>query len=81
MVICRSLAEDGQESANDQIKNHIYSGDSRDRFMEVLDSEWTGPIPHTVLIAPGGKVIYRKTGQIDPLELRRAIVGHLGRTY
>jgi len=30
---------------------------------------------------PGGKVIYRKSGSIDPLEVRRAIVAHLGQTY
>jgi len=26
-------------------------------------------------------ILYRKTGAIDPLELKRAIVGYLGRTY
>ena len=30
---------------------------------------------------PGGKVIYRRTGQIEPRELRRAIADRLGRTY
>jgi hypothetical protein len=34
-----------------------------------------------MLIAPGGKVIYRHTGQIDPLEVKKAIVGYVGRTY
>jgi peroxiredoxin len=62
-------------------RNFIYSGESRDKLVEALDKEWPGPIPHTLLIAPGGKVIYRKTGEFDALELRRAIVGHLGRTY
>ena len=38
-------------------------------------------MPYTLLIAPGGKVIYRKVGAIDPLEVKRAIVGYLGRTY
>jgi hypothetical protein len=33
--------------------------------------------PYTVLIAPDGKVIYRETGNIDPLVLKRAIVGAL----
>ena len=32
-------------------------------------------------IAPGGKVIYRNDGPIKPLDLRRAIVDVLGRTY
>jgi hypothetical protein len=35
----------------------------------------------TLVIAPGGKVPYRKTGGIDPLEVRGAIVDDLGRTY
>ena len=28
--------------------------------------EWPGPVPYTVLIAPGGKVIYRKAGHDRP---------------
>lgn len=61
--------------------NHILSGGSRDDLVKALDPEWPGPIPHTILVAPGGKVIYRETGQFDPLKLKRAIVGYLGRTY
>jgi hypothetical protein len=38
-------------------------------------------VPHTLLIAPDGKVVYRHTGQIDPLEVKRAIVERIGRTY
>ncbi|HZU36275.1 MAG TPA: redoxin family protein [Gemmataceae bacterium] len=53
----------------------------RDRFADLLDKSWEGPLPHTLLIAPGGKVIYRKTGAIEPLTVRQAIVGYLGRTY
>jgi hypothetical protein len=34
-------------------------------------------VPYTVLIAPDGKVLLRQTGSIDPLALRRAIVGAL----
>jgi thiol-disulfide isomerase/thioredoxin len=53
----------------------------RDRLAELLDKEWQGPLPFTVLIAPGGKVVYRQNEEIKPLELRRAIVEVLGRTY
>ncbi len=60
--------------------NYISSVDSRDQFAEALDQEWPGPVPYTLLVAPGGKIIYRKTGAIEPLELKRAIVGYLGRT-
>ena len=61
--------------------NYLRKATSADRFAEALDKEWPGPVPHTLIVAPGGKVIYRKNGAIDPLEVRRAIVGYLGRTY
>ncbi len=61
--------------------NVLYDAEDKDALVAALDAEWRGPVPHTVLIAPGGKVLYRKTGAFDPLELKRAIVGHLGRTY
>ena len=61
--------------------NSILSVDDRDKFAEALDQEWPGPVPYTILVAPGGKVLYRKTGAIDPLEVKRAIVAYLGRTY
>ncbi len=61
--------------------NYILTTSDRDAFAEALDQEWPGPVPYTILIAPGGKVVYRKSGAIDPLELKRAIVGVLGRTY
>jgi peroxiredoxin len=60
--------------------NFILQVDDRDKFAEALDQEWPGPVPYTLLIAPGGKVLYRKTGAIDPLEVKRAIVSWLGRT-
>ncbi|MDZ4685367.1 MAG: redoxin domain-containing protein [Planctomycetaceae bacterium] len=61
--------------------NYLSAIADRDRFADLLDKDWDGPLPHTVLIAPGGKVIYRKDESIDPLEVRRAIVDVLGRTY
>jgi len=33
------------------------------------------------VIAPGGKVLYRKSGAAEPLAVKRAIVDYLGRTY
>jgi thiol-disulfide isomerase/thioredoxin len=61
--------------------NYILGFKDRDRFADLLDKQWQGPLPHTLLIAPGGKILYRKTGAIDPLEVKRAVVGYLGRTY
>jgi len=48
---------------------------------EALDPQWNGALPHTILIKPGGGIVYRHTGEIDPQALRRTIVGYLGRVY
>ena len=61
--------------------NYISKAESKDKLAEALDKEWPGPVPYTMIVAPGGKVIYRKSGAVDPLEVKRAIVGYLGRTY
>jgi thiol-disulfide isomerase/thioredoxin len=62
-------------------RNYLSAIADRDRLADLLDKEWAGPLPHTVLIAPGGKVLYRHTGGVEPLAVRRAIVDFLGRTY
>ncbi len=61
--------------------NYLFGADDRDAFANALDKEWPGPLPYTVLIAPGGKILYRKSGAIDPLDVKRAVVAYLGRTY
>jgi len=61
--------------------NYFLTIADRDRFADLLDKDWAGPVPYTLLIAPGGKVAYRHDGPIDPLKVKRAIVDVLGRTY
>lgn len=61
--------------------NYIFTGEDRDKLAEALDKEWPGPVPYTMLVEPGGKVIWRKAEPVEGLELKRAIVGWLGRTY
>lgn len=61
--------------------NYLFSSDDHDALANALDKQWEGPIPYTLLVAPGGKILYRHTGAVDLLELKRAIVGYLGRTY
>jgi hypothetical protein len=61
--------------------NFLYTGTSTDALVKALDPQWPGPIPHTVLIAPGGKILYRKNGQFDPEELKNAILQELGPYY
>ncbi len=61
--------------------NYLFDGNDRYKLMDAVDKKSSGPLPQTILIAPGGKVLYRKSGPCEPMEIRRAIVGYLGRTY
>jgi peroxiredoxin len=61
--------------------NYRFDSDDRDALFDALDPKWEGGVPYTLLVAPGGEVIYRKHDSVDPLELRRIIADHLGRTY
>ncbi|MEX2381532.1 MAG: redoxin domain-containing protein [Opitutales bacterium] len=61
--------------------NYIFSGDDRDDLVSALDEEWRGPVPYTLLIAPGGEVLYRQNGPSTPREVRKAIADQIGRTY
>ncbi len=54
--------------------NYHYQSDDLDALANALDPKWTGPMPHTVVIAPNGKILYRHTGAFDPVELRAEIV-------
>jgi len=60
--------------------NYIYDGDVY-ALMDLVDPKWPGAIPYTVLIKPGGEIFYRHLGAIDALEVKKAIVDYLGRTY
>jgi thiol-disulfide isomerase/thioredoxin len=59
---------------------NFYFGDTdKYKLIEAIDPEWNGALPHTLLIAPGGEVLYRETGDIDFLELRRKVVPALNK--
>lgn len=61
--------------------NYLFEGSDKYKLMEAVDKKADGPVPHTILVAPGGKVLYRKSGSCEPLAIKRAIVDYLGRTY
>ena len=63
------------------VKNYHFNSTDIYALIDAVDPEWPGALPHTLLVAPGGKVIYRHTGLIDPLEVKGEIIKKLGRYY
>jgi peroxiredoxin len=66
-----------------QASTRNYAFDKGDPYalIEAVDPRWQGALPHTIVVAPGGEVIYRSEGAFQTLKLRKAIVGWLGRFY
>ncbi len=60
-------------------RNLIFGDTDKYKLMAALDPEWTGPLPHTLVVGPDGTVLYRHTGDVDFLELRRVIVPALNK--
>ncbi len=65
------------------VQNFIfYPGDSYE-LIEAVDPAWSGALPYTILIEPGGEIVYKRQGIVNLLELKRVIVDHplMGRYY
>ncbi|MCF3650673.1 redoxin domain-containing protein [Synoicihabitans lomoniglobus] len=56
------------------MQNYIFGDTDKYANIEAIDPEWNGALPHTLLVNEKGEVIYRQTGPVDFLELRRIIV-------
>jgi len=69
-----------QQASN---KNYIFNKDAVYELIEAVDPSWQGALPYTLLIEPGGKIVYKKQDTIDPLEMKKLIVGnkYIGRYY
>lgn len=55
-------------------RNFIFGEPDKYKLIEAFDPQWSGALPHTLLLGPAGEVLFRQTGEIDFLELRRKIV-------
>jgi peroxiredoxin len=61
--------------------NYLYTGPSSDALAQALDPQWPGGYPYTVVIAPGGEVLYRYSGALDVAALQSKLIDTLGIYY
>ncbi|MFT6863879.1 MAG: thiol-disulfide isomerase/thioredoxin [Akkermansiaceae bacterium] len=61
------------DAENRTTNNYLFDGDTED-LAKAIDPEWDGAMPYTVLIGKNGKVLFRHSGVIDPLTLKKKIV-------
>jgi peroxiredoxin len=62
-------------------RNLLFASEDTAAMQAAFDPSWQSAVPYTVLIAPGGKVLYQKQGEVDILELRRTILANLPAEY
>lgn len=72
----RSVQREGRST-----NNYLYTDQGQDALVAALDPEWPGPLPHTILVAPGGRIIWRHNGALDVSALTRKIYEELGAYY
>jgi peroxiredoxin len=63
------LAKEGRST-----NSYLYTEPSMDPLIKALDPEWKGPQPHTVMIAPGGEIVFRHTGMITEAALLEKVI-------
>ncbi len=55
-------------------RNLIFGDADKYKLLEAFDPDWNGALPYTVVIGPDGKILYRESGTVDLLKLRRVVV-------
>lgn len=63
--------------------NYIFDSEDKYALIESVDPQWEGALPYTILVEPGGKVIWKSMGTVNFPELKRIIVDHpmIGRYF
>ena len=62
-------------------RNLLFGSDDTDALQAAFDPQWQSAVPYTVLLAPGGKVLYSTMGSVDILEMRRKLLAAMPSDY
>jgi thiol-disulfide isomerase/thioredoxin len=62
-----------QQASN---SNYLFGRVDKKQLMKAAGPTWKGGLPYTMLVEPGGKVVYTQNGPIDPAKLKWTIVNN-----
>jgi peroxiredoxin len=62
-------------------RNFLFASADTYAMQAAFDAKWESALPYTILIASDGKVLYRREGEVDLLQLRRTILANLHTEY
>jgi peroxiredoxin len=71
------------KSKHSSVQNYIFDLDDKYALISAIDPAWNGALPYTMLVEPGGRIVYSIQGSVDLLELKKKIVENplIGRYY
>ena len=77
----RAAVQQALDKKHATSRNLLFASGDTALPARAFDPEWHATVPYTVLIAPDGRIVYRKSGALDLLELRRAILANIEWEY
>ncbi len=66
--------EAAMKKENRTTNNYHVKDGALDAVADAISKDWNGALPYTVLVAPGGKILWKHNDEVDPVEVRRQIV-------
>jgi hypothetical protein len=66
--------------------NLVFNNSDMGKLYAAIDptwGRWKGGLPYTLLVEPGGKIVYARQGEVDPAQMKKMIVNDrlIGRYY
>jgi peroxiredoxin len=62
------------EAQHATTRNLLFGTTDPYALMKVVDPDWNGSVPYSMVVAPGGKVLFKGDGALDMLKARRLIL-------
>jgi peroxiredoxin len=65
------------------VSNYLFAQSDQYALIEAVDKNWNGALPYTILVEPGGKVVWAQQGDVKIPDLKKVIVEHpmIGRYF
>ncbi|MGA2576970.1 MAG: redoxin domain-containing protein [Bryobacteraceae bacterium] len=77
----RAAVQQVLEKQHATSRNLMFAAGDTAGLQHAFDPEWHSGVPYTVLITTDGRIVYRKSGAVDMLELRRTILANIEWEY
>jgi len=66
--------EAAMKKENRTTNNYQVKDGQLDAVADAISKDWNGALPYTVLVAPGGEILWKHQGEVDAVEIRRQLV-------